>query len=196
MYWTIFLILCVTSSVFGYWMVLLSPALALCGHRFRGKAPISWCCSSPPWVSWTVSSIISLVLLIAAMVLAMEPKRSCRDEVVRLYRSKHGGGEEITIRDSEIGHCVWYLIALGILNVLIIGICVCLRDEDRGDQNEARYSFHRFAAAHKPLSRIRRTTESYRCEHCKDEGFVRGKCCCSKTRSCPICTSWEELDAF
>ena len=189
-YWYIFVVLCVASSLFGYWLVLLCPAFKLCAKWKRRLSALD-CCS---WKLWTVSSIVALILVMTAFVLAMEPKRTCRTEVVRLYKKSHGEGD-IVITDSEIGYCLWYLIAVAILNVLIIGICVCLRHEDDdGVRQPFRHSFHRIATAHKPLTR--RTDDSYRCEHCKDIGYVRGRCCFSKRRCCPVCTSWEELDAF
>lgn len=194
-YWAIFLILCVAASVFGYWLVLLCPAFkyslnTICSERWKYRLSALDCCS---WRTWTASSILALSLVLIALVLAMEPKRSCRTEVVGLYKSAHSERTDIVIRDSEIGYCLWYLISLAILNVLIVGICVCLRNEEQTKLSH-QHSFYRVEREHKPLTR--RSKDSYRCDHCKDIGYIRGRCCCSKKQCCPVCTSWEELDAF
>merc|ERR1712110_1353071 len=109
MYWDIFVVLCVVSSLFGYWFVLLCPAFRFCGkwnRRFSAMDSLD-CCS---WKTWTISSILALLLVVAALILAMEPQTKCQNEVVRLYKESHGDGVEIEITDIEIGYCLWYLI--------------------------------------------------------------------------------------
>eukprot|EP01084_Bolivina_argentea_P307321 531158_1 len=183
-YWQMFLIFCIISSIFGYWMVIIIPAFKLCLNIRNWKYNCSkFDCFS--WKTWVISSIISLVFVIAALALAFE--KPCKHEVIILYKNNNENNDDIHVNDIELGYCVWYLIVLIILNIMIIGICIWMRNDQYFSQYKE--SFHVTFNNYNTY----KNTNIYSCEKCNDTGYVTKYCCLNKQR-CSVCTSWKELE--
>ena len=191
-YWGIFLIFAIISSIFGYYIILICPAFKICLKSYfnenmfcREKVSKLDCCS---WKIWILTSIISLLFIISALILALE--KPCNNEVSQLYRDYNNNNTDIRITDVEFGYSLWFLLIVFILNVIIICICSFTRNDDL---TQYKQSLSDYKTIKKYGADERGALGRSGCEYCNDKRYIK-KGCLRKTK-CPICNDWE-LDDF